>query len=108
MDELLRLVLDESKQLSQLIQPEDYERFERFVETRQLLTVAVEQKGDLTQQEKRLIREILQYDPIIMRHMQSLKDEAMQGLNRLNASKKQKAAYNTSGFHESIMFNKRK
>ncbi|WP_373230792.1 hypothetical protein [Cohnella sp.] len=108
MDELLRLVLDESRQVSQLDQPPDYERVERLVETRQALTEAVERKGKLTQQEKLLIREILQYDPVIMRHMQRLKDEAMQGLNRLNTSKKQKAAYNPPGFQDSIMFNKQK
>ncbi|MFC5469707.1 hypothetical protein ACFPPD_13320 [Cohnella suwonensis] len=94
--------------MSQPVQTLDYERFERLVELRQTLTDTVGQKGQLTPQEKNRIREILQYDQLIMQHMQQLKDEAALGLNRVNTSKKQQAAYLSNGAYDSFLFDKRK
>lgn len=107
MDELLRQVLLETKLLSQSEQTFDYERFEKLVDLRQVLTDSVGNGEGLSAEQKRLVREILTYDPIIMGYMNKLKEEAMEGLNKIHTFKKQKAAYGSQDFFDSMMFDKR-
>ncbi|GIO12287.1 hypothetical protein J19TS2_18420 [Cohnella xylanilytica] len=79
-----------------------------MVQLRQELTDMIDKGGELEPQQKALVRELLQYDPVIMKKMQELKDEAAQTLFRLSQSKKQVAAYNTPYNQESFMFDQRK
>lgn len=108
MDELLRQVLEETKLLSQSEQTFEYERFEQLVELRQSLTDLVDKHGGLSQDQKLVVREILSYDPIIMSYMQKHKDEATEGLNRIQSYKKQKAAYHQyQDSYDAMMFDQR-
>ena len=51
-----------------------------------------------------MIREIISFDPVILQHMQRLKDEANEGLNRIRSYKKQKSAYDQQYGSEGFMF----
>ncbi|RED57598.1 hypothetical protein [Cohnella lupini] len=109
MDELILKVLAETRRLSSIGEITEYEEFEDFIELRQVLTDAVQERaGNLTDDQKARIEELRSFDSAILKEMQRLRDEAMDGMNRLSSSKKQHAAYNNSGVYDSFMVDKRK
>ncbi len=109
MDQLLELVLTESRRLSQEGARAGYEAFVELTELRDhLLTMVEDSKPSLTTDQKVAIRELLQMDPIIMEHMLELKNEAKLGLLRIQHSQKQKDAYQAPSVTDSIMFDQRK
>ncbi|TJY41956.1 flagellar protein FliT [Cohnella pontilimi] len=107
MDELLKLVLAESQSLGTLDASADYERYEKLVDLRQSLTEAIELASGVTPEQKKMIQEILRNDAVILQHMQSLKDQAAEGLTLLQAAKKQKSAYQLTDYSDSFMFDRK-
>jgi len=110
MNELLERVILEAKRLSEFGDQCAYHEFVQLVELRQLLVEAFElekEKGDLSTKQKEEMLKLKRYDPIILKHMSRLKDEAQEGLVKLNQSKKQSAAYYQQPTYESILFDKR-
>ncbi|MFD0714968.1 hypothetical protein [Paenibacillus sp. GCM10027626] len=109
MHELLQAVLHETELLSRLEQTEDndYERFERLVDLRQALVDQIAEYGKLLPSQKQAVKAIMEYDSIIVRHMERMKEEAQEGLLRINNVKRQKAAYDNSSAYDAIMFDKR-
>ncbi len=107
MDKLLQRVLEDTVRLCESSQQWEYEEFVNLTDLRQTLVEEVEKKGPLTLEQKKLMQEILKCETEIVRRMQKLKDEAEEGLRRLDASKKQKTAYGNASVHNSFMFDKR-
>jgi len=106
MEQLIRDVLTESARLAQSTDPEDYEVYVELTELRQVLAEEVQKRSVISEDERQLLKSITQYDDIILGHMQSLKDEAASGIQRINGSRKLKEGYGYTASHESIMFDK--
>lgn len=108
MDELITVIISESRRLSANGQDCGYEEFERLVELRQALTDRVTELRPLTQEQRSRLEELKDYDAILLGHMERLKNEAEAGLARLVQSKKQREAYNSFGYSESFMYDSKK
>lgn len=108
MDKLMQEVLKETKLLSELGQTVDYTRYESLVEMRQKLIDLVAAQGTLADEQQRVVREIMTYDPVIISHMQLIKEEASESLARLNGYKRQKNAYDNQDSIEGYMFDRKK
>lgn len=107
MNNLLQQILEETQLLCQPNPNTDYERYVQLVELRESLTSALVSEPSLTPLNKQMIREIISCDPVILQHMQRLKDEANEGLNRIRSYKKQKSAYDQQYGSEGFMFDQR-
>ncbi|MFC5653070.1 hypothetical protein ACFPYJ_28965 [Paenibacillus solisilvae] len=107
MNNLLHQILEETKLLCHPNLNTDYEQYVQLVELREALTSALVSKPLLTPQNKEMIREIISCDPVILQHMQRLKDEANEGISRIRSYKKQKSAYDQQYSSEGFMFDKR-
>jgi len=108
MDDLLRQVLAETRLLSQRDESLEYERYVQLVDLRETLTSKIADQEIVSVADKEMIKEILNYDSVILGIMQELKLEALEGLKKVQSFKKQKAAYDNAGDHESFMFDQRK
>lgn len=105
-DKLIREVLTETARLAESELDTGYEAFVALTDLRQTLVDEVQSRGALSESETKLLRELAQYDEMILSRMLALKQEAELGMNRMNASKKQMNAYGHMGLGESIMFDK--
>jgi Fe2+ or Zn2+ uptake regulation protein len=109
MDELLNLVLQETQRLCDEGPEAGYEAFVWLTDLREkMMEVLAEQQEALTNEHKAIIRRLLELDPVILGHMQTLKHEAEQGLLRIQQSNKQREAYQQHYDVGSIMFDRKK
>lgn len=107
MDNIVEQLLAETRVLSQQEGNFPYERYEDLVDIREAVIQRIAQSL-LSEVEQKYMQEIATYEMVILSRMEALKDEAMLGLGRMNASKKQRTAYDTQGMNESFMLDKRK
>lgn len=87
-----------------------YEELESFVEQRGRLIQAIQGLPvDEAERKAHLptVQNILSFDGIFIQRMEDLKDEATNGLKRMNQAKSQKSAYAADYSPESILFNYR-
>ncbi|QHT63443.1 hypothetical protein GXP70_28145 [Paenibacillus lycopersici] len=107
MDNLLQQVLSETEFLSNNGQTEHYERFEALVELRQSLVDRIAAEGPLSAGQKMLVQAIMGHDHAIMAHMDRLKNEAAEGLIRLQGYQRQRNGYSQPAYYDGFMFDKR-
>jgi len=69
---------------------------------------AMAEQEVLMPEQKAILRRLLELDPVILQHMQALKEEAEQGLTRIHQSSRQRDAYQPSYDMGSIMFDRKK
>jgi hypothetical protein len=109
LDTLLEQVLKETQRLGDEGPKAGYEAFVRLTDLREkMMEVLAEQRGALTEEHKAILRKLLELDPVILGHMQTLKHEAEQGLIRIQQSNKQRDAYQPHYDVGSIMFDRKK
>jgi len=109
LDGLLDQVLKETQRLSDTGPEAGYEAFVALTDLREKLMQAVgEQQAALTPEQKMALRRLLELDPVILRHMQTLKAEAEQALVRIHQSSLQREAYQPHYDVGSIMFDRKK
>ncbi|MEN1989189.1 hypothetical protein [Paenibacillus hubeiensis] len=83
--------------------------FTAFIEEREQLILKLNPvQSDLLDSHKHQIRDILNYDHVILARMEILKKEAEDSLNRLQVGKIQRNAYHQSYSADSLFFDQRK
>ncbi|RUS43048.1 hypothetical protein [Cohnella sp. AR92] len=107
MDKLLQEVLEETQQLYEAGLTANYARYEALVEMRQKLVNQMTAQGTLSDEQQRIVREIMTYDLFITSNMQQIKEEASEALLRIKNYKKQKNAYDNNSSIEGFMFDQR-
>jgi hypothetical protein len=109
LDELLDQVLEETRRLSEEGPQAGYEAFVRLTDLRErMMEVLADQQLQLTEKQKAMLRCLLELDPVILRHMETLKRQAEEGLRRIRQSGKQRNAYQPQYDVGSIMFDHRR
>ncbi|MFD0673629.1 hypothetical protein [Cohnella sp. GCM10027633] len=106
MEELMIQVLAVTLRLADPEQDPGYEEYVSLTDLRQTLVDEVQRRGSLTENEKLLLKELAKYDKAVYSRMSALKQEAEDGMQRMNATKRQQNAYGQNGLGESIMFDK--
>ncbi|MFB5759863.1 hypothetical protein [Paenibacillus medicaginis] len=101
--------LDElTAHLMQRLPQAGYEELAEFTEQRAQLVAQIElNKHDLNHEHKEIIRELAAHDQAILAKMNIFKNEAGQWLQRQEAIKEQKSAYNSSYTTDGMFFDRR-
>lgn len=108
-DELLDRVLQETQRLCDEGPEAGYEAFVELTDLReQLMENVTERQAKLTSEQQASLRRLLELDSIILQHMHALKNEAEQGLGRIQQSNRQRDAYQPQYDVGSIMFDHKK
>jgi seryl-tRNA synthetase len=85
------------------------EQLEAFVERRdQIINQMKSIEQNFNDQEKKLIKEILQYDGIILSRMKQLQSEVEEGIQKNDRVRVQKMGYDPTYIPDSLFFDKRK
>lgn len=108
LSELIDRLVRETNRLSEMGAQCTYQEFEQLVELRQTLINAIELNGhNLTDEHRKKIQSLSPLDEIILGHMHRLREEAREGIVKMNQSKRQAAVYQQQPAYESILFDKR-
>lgn len=89
----------------------EFEKIEEFVEGRESIInniLSELAQSQLTEEQRHRLRALLQYDPVILDKMKSLKEEARNWSIRQKQIKAQHSAYGSVYARDSILMDKRK
>lgn len=105
---LLDKIRSESQRLSSFDVEAEYTEYIALVESRQDLVNFLSRYPSIAADEKEAIHELAQYEKALLIRMEAFKREALDGLRKLDDSKKQRDAYvGNQNFMEGFMFDKR-
>jgi hypothetical protein len=109
MDNFLRVLQQITHEAISDLNHLGYEQLEAFVERRdQIINQMKSIEQNFNDQEKKLIKEILQYDGIILTRMQKLQDDAGTSVEKLDQARVQKTAYDPIYAPDSLFFDKKR
>lgn len=109
MDKLLQTLQRITQAIIVELDRMDDEQFASFVEERQLIIDQLQSMNQsFNDQQKLVIKDILQYDNVIVRRMQQLKDEAKSGIDKIERARVHNNAYEQPYAQESYFFDKKK
>ncbi|WP_166243641.1 hypothetical protein [Paenibacillus turpanensis] len=106
MEEILQSILSMTITLANSSE-HGFEDYLLLIDLRQEVVNNLEAGYVLSASEKNILSKIKPYEDLVFQRMKLLKDEAEQGLVRIQNSKRQRKGYNQPGLSESIMFDKR-
>ncbi|WP_080832513.1 hypothetical protein [Cohnella massiliensis] len=106
---LLDEIRSESQRLSHFDTEAEYTEYVALIENRQRLVDFLARFPSVAEDEKEAIQELARYEKGLLARMEAFKREALDGLRKLDDSKKQRDAYAGSyGSMEGFMFDKRR
>ncbi|KRE73585.1 flagellar protein FliT [Paenibacillus sp. Soil750] len=109
MDKLLQTLQRITQAIIVELDQMDDEQFASFVEERQLIIDQLQSMNQsFNDQQKLVIKDILQYDEAIVRRMQQLKDEAKSGIDKIERARVHNNAYEQPYAQESYFFDRKK
>lgn len=109
MDELLQTLQRLTQEILVELDQMEYEQLGTFVEDRQLIINELQlMNQSFTDQQKLVIKDILQHDEAIVGRMQQLKDEAKIGIDKIERARVHNNAYEQPYAQESFFFDKKK
>ncbi len=107
MEAQLKLLYDMTKELAETEESVSYERFEQLIELRERVIESLNQHKELSNDENRLIKLIVQLDASIHDRMCVIRDEASKELRLINASRIQRSGYDASRYGDSYFIDYR-
>ncbi|RJE85641.1 hypothetical protein D3P07_20830 [Paenibacillus sp. 1011MAR3C5] len=84
---------DQTLCLVNQIQLATIEQLTELLELRDEVIAVLSQSANVTQEDKHYIKQIASYDEVIINRMNQLKDEAAQGMKRMDDNRKQRSSY---------------
>ncbi|CAN7153508.1 flagellar protein FliT [Paenibacillus sp. LjRoot153] len=109
MDKLLQSLKRITQGIIVELDQKDYEQLGSFVEERQIIIDQLQSMNQsFNDQQKLVIKDILQHDDVIVRRMQQLKDEAKSGIDKIERARVHNNAYEQPYAQESYFFDKKK
>ncbi|MCF2944120.1 hypothetical protein [Paenibacillus tarimensis] len=84
-----------------------YEEFTELVVLRDNVLQELQQKPDMSEDEKHMLRQIGEFDSVILNRMLELKEEAAQAIQKLSKTRVQKKAYQDSYTPGSFFFDRK-
>ncbi|MUT65011.1 hypothetical protein [Paenibacillus sp. NEAU-GSW1] len=94
--------------LSQRLDMADSDELAALVELRDEVIRNLELKSNITDTEKRMLKEIGELDEAVVFRMIALKEEAAQAINKMSQSRLQKKGYQNAYAAESFFFDTKK
>ena len=108
MTALVQGLYEKTTELVKRLEVAEYEEFTALVELREEALHELQRRKGLSEEEKRMLRQIGEFDTAIVARMDELKQEAAQGSRRMAQSRHQQKMYQAAYTAESFFFDKRK
>jgi hypothetical protein len=111
MDELILQLKALTEQLISEIDHVNDEQITEFIESREMIISNMKQSESVlvyTQEQKELLRKVMDLDPIIINKIIWLKDQASEGLIKISKIRLQKDSYDPVYAADSMFFDKKK